>query len=92
MLDGISPRTARHVNTKLVELGLLRRETNRRALVLVHPFRWPVLGIPKPWLHRMASGKLICTTKESQLENEPLKQEKTTTSKRHVFSEVEGRE
>ena|SRR5579884_2648381 len=60
MLDGISPRTARDVNTKLFELGLLRRsETNRRAFILVHPFRWPELD-SKPRLQRLPSGKLIC--------------------------------
>lgn len=61
MLDGIAPRTARQVNAKLLELGLLRRgETNRRALVLVHPFSWPELECVKPRLQRLPSGKLIC--------------------------------
>jgi hypothetical protein len=72
MLDGISPRTARHVNTKLLELGLLRRsETNRRALVLVHPWLWPELDCSKPRLQRLPSGKLICRT-NSELGESPL--------------------
>lgn len=72
LLDGIAPRTARQVNAKLLELGLLRRsETSRRALVLVHPWLWPDLECAKPRFQRLPSGKLICR-RDSETGESPL--------------------
>jgi len=71
-LDGIAPRTARHVYTKLRELGLLRRsETNRHGHVLIHPWQWPDLDTAKPRLRRLVSGRLICAMEPSNRENPP---------------------
>lgn len=62
LLDGIAPRTARHVHAKLRERGLIcRSETNHRAIILVHPWQWPKLDT-KPRFQRLPSGKLICTS------------------------------
>jgi hypothetical protein len=63
LLDGIAPRTARHVHAKLRERGLIRRsETDHRTIVLVHPWQWPELDGTKPRFQRLPSGKLICTS------------------------------
>jgi len=65
-LDGISPRAARDINCKLLEMGLLRRsETNRRTFVLADPVLWQEIDGPKPRFQRMPSGKLTCTKEES---------------------------
>ncbi len=59
ILDGIAPRTARGVYTKLRELGLLRKSAeNPHAILLVHPWQWPALDGEKPLLKRNESGKL----------------------------------
>lgn len=68
LLDGIAPRTSRHVHAKLRELGLLQKdETNKRAHVLVHPALWRDLEGPKPRLKRLESGTLQCITEGDKI-------------------------